>query len=359
MAWIKIEDQKADLQNLKQLNLSSSTSKGIIDFVESWEAGRKSFEFQTSGSTGKPKLIKISRTQMEHSAQMTIETLGLKPNSTSLLCMNPSFIGGKMMIVRSLINQMNLVVLEPSSNPLKDLDESIDFAALVPLQLANAFGDNKSLSRLKDISSIIVGGGEISTPLRQRVSSLNNAIYSTYGMTETVSHIALQLLSRQSTETYFTAIKGVEINIDDRDCLTIKSAVTNNRIITTNDRVELVTDNKFKWLGRIDNVINSGGIKVQIEMVEASISKIFNALQLKNRFILKGAPDNALGQKVVLLVEGDLDQDIYKTLATAFKSELNKYEKPKEIVLVEKFEETPTGKILRNSDLVSKSKVVI
>lgn len=359
MAWIKIEGQRIELHDLQNFSPSSPNSKNIIEFVNSWLSGQQSFEFQTSGSTGKPKQITISRTQMECSAKMTIKALSLKPNNTALLCMNPVFIGGKMMIVRSLINQMNLVVTEPSSNPLQDLDEPIDFAALVPLQLLNSINNKDSLKKLESISNIIVGGGQVNTSVRQEVMSFDNAIYSTYGMTETVSHIALQLLSKQSYDNHFTALDDIEIGTDERECLTIKAAVTNNSLITTNDRVEIIEPNKFKWLGRIDNVINSGGIKVQIEQVENAISEIFNSLGLENRFVLKGFKDEALGEKVVLVIEGAMNDKLMESLSLGLRAKLHKYEKPKEIHFVNKFAETPTSKIIRNTDYTIVSRIVI
>ncbi|MTI39103.1 AMP-binding protein, partial [Fulvivirga lutimaris] len=337
----------------------SQNSKIIIEFINSWQSGQQRFEFQTSGSTGEPKNITISRTQMESSANMTIKALNLEPNSTSLLCMNPAFIGGKMMIVRSLINQMNLVVVEPSSNPLKGLDEPIDFAALVPLQLANIFESKQTFQKLKNISNVIVGGGQVSDSLRQEIKSLDNSIYATYGMTETVSHIGLQLLSKQSDEHHFTTLDDVQIASDARGCLTIKSAVTNNTLIVTNDRVEIIDSNKFKWLGRIDNVINSGGIKIQIEQVESTISKIMNSLDIGNRFILKGIKDDLLGEKVTLIIEGIIDDQSLEMLSKELGSSLHKYQKPKEIHFINKLEETPTSKIVRNTDYNAVKRVTI
>jgi O-succinylbenzoic acid--CoA ligase len=359
MAWIKIEGQRIDFHDLQDFHPSSPNSENIVEFINSWLSGQQSFEFQTSGSTGKPKKITISRTQMECSANMTIKALSLTSRDTALLCMNPAFIGGKMMIVRSLINQMNLVVIEPSSNPLKELDEPVDFAALVPLQLINAINNSDSFKKLKSISNIIVGGGQVSESVRQEVKSLDNHIYSTYGMTETVSHIALQLLSKHSDGNHFTALDGVEIGTDERECLAIKAEVTNNSLIVTNDRVEIIDSNKFRWLGRIDNVINSGGIKVQIEQVENVISEIFNSLGLVNRFILKGFKDDFLGEKVILIIEGKIDGESLKSLSEYLPTKLHKYEKPKEIHFIEKFIETPTDKIIRNTDYKAVSSIVI
>ncbi len=359
MAWIKIEGQKFALQNLDNFTPSTLNSKKVIEFINSWQSVQQSFEFQTSGSTGKPKQITISRNQMQHSAQMTLKALGLKPQSTALLCMNPSFIGGKMMIVRSLMNEMNLVVTEPASSPFEAIHDQIDFAALVPLQLANALGNKESLKKIKSITNIIVGGGEVSHKVKKVIKSFNNNIYSTYGMTETVSHIGLQLLSKQSVKNYFTTLDGVNINLDTRGCLTIKAPVTNNELVVTNDRVELISSNTFKWLGRIDNIINTGGIKVQIELVENMLVEIFNSFKMINRFIIKGIKDDSLGEKVILIIEGNVASTTIQKLKEGLKSRLPKYEKPKEIHVISKFEETPTGKIIRNIDypIVTKTTV--
>lgn len=359
MAWIKIEGQKFPIQDLNSFSPSTSNSSNIVDFIKSWQSGQQSFEFKTSGSTGKPKKIKVSRSQMEHSAKGTIEALKLMPGTTALLCMNPAFIGGKMMIVRSLINKMNLVVEEPSSSPLGNITDQIDFAALVPLQLANSINSKEASIKLTSISNVIVGGGEVSPSLKMKLKSLNNNIFSTYGMTETVSHIALQRLSKNSSDNHYTTIPGVEIGLDDRSCLTIKGTVTNNETIITNDKVELLSHDKFRWLGRIDNVINSGGIKIQIEEVENTIALTFNTLQLQNRFILKGISDSLLGERVVLVIEGNLDSVKTSSLQEELIKSLSKYEKPKELHFISHFEETPTNKIIRNKDYIPISIITI
>ena len=359
MAWIKIEGQKLSLQQLEKFIPTTPNSIVIIDFINSWNSGQQNFEFETSGSTGKPKKIIIARAQMEQSAKMTIDFLKLKQHSTALLCMNPTFIGGKMMIVRSLLNNMNLVVSEPTSTPLIGIAEPIDFAALVPLQLSKSLTPKMSLEKVKTISNIIVGGGQINAELKKELKTFTNSIYSTYGMTETVSHIGLQLLSKQSDEDYYTVLDNVEIGTDRRGCLTIQAPVTNNIKICTNDRVELLDNCKFKWLGRIDNVINSGGIKIQIELVENILAKIFNLLNIENRFIFKGIKDEVLGQKVILIIEGGMEQDTFRQLQIEIVSKLHKYEKPKEIQFVNNFQETPTGKIIRGIEYESVSKEVI
>ncbi len=346
MSWISFGVHPISIDQLSTYLPKNDFERSTLQFINDWSNGGNSFSIQTSGSTGKPKIIIVSRQQMVESAKATIKALKLMPGQTSLLCMAPKFIGGKMMIVRSLLRDMNIVAVAPSSDPLKVLTESIDFTAMVPLQVKTILEDSESTKKLSQINNVLIGGGSVDSTLQKQLKALNIQAYSTYGMTETVSHIALKKLDYSGSENYFTALDGVSISIDNRNCLVVNAPMTNNIDIVTNDVVEIIDFKKFKWLGRYDNVINSGGIKIHPEKLEGKISGLLAKHGFNKRLFVFGKDDNLLGQKLVLVLEGS---QITESLAQELlKASLDKYEVPKEILFSEKFIETQNGKIQRS-----------
>uniref|UniRef100_UPI0025D2817E AMP-binding protein n=1 Tax=Flavobacterium sp. TaxID=239 RepID=UPI0025D2817E len=231
----------------------------------------------------------------------------------------------------AMILGLDLEFVAPSSHPLDHVDMDFDFVAMVPLQAQN------SLSELKRVKKMIVGGAAINKNLEKELLKLPTQVYETYGMTETITHIA----ARKLGEKAFTVLPGVTISYDDRNCLVIHAPRISDDVIVTNDLVELLDENQFIFMGRVDNVINSGGIKLIPEQIEEKLAQ-----QLTQRFFIASKPDAELGEKVILVIEGeafDLADDVYKAL--------DKYEKPKEVLFVPKFKETPTGKIMRKESL--------
>lgn len=351
MSFISINGKLTELSKIHQFKTSSLFEEEVIGFINDWQSGQKEFLQKTSGSTGEPKMIELTRAQMMASALLTIDALGLKPEQNSLLCLSPQYIGGKMMIVRSLINKMNLIAVEPSSNPFKAIDQNIHFAALTPMQMQVALNDLDSKKKISTVHNIILGGGPVSYALAEEIDkSLEGGCYSTYGMTETSSHIALKRLNGPDKSSYFSCFEDIEINQDERDCLTINGAVTNFETIITNDRVNLINANQFEWLGRIDNVINSGGIKIQSEKVERIIEKYFIEHGYDNRFFLTGVPDDLLGQKAILFIEIG-DKTPKKSILIDLKDKLPAYHEPKDFLVVDRFAETPNGKINRKATI--------
>lgn len=296
----------------------------INSFIAQWFSPEPTMELQTSGSTGTPKTIEVQKQWMRNSAKLTGKTFGLEPGSSALLCMPMQFVAAKMMVVRAMELQLELKVVEPS----KTVDCEADFAAMVPLQLEN------SLAYLEKFKTVLVGGGQVSSNLVDKLQGIGAEVFETYGMTETLTHVAIKRLNGQSKTDYFSALDGVKFEIDKRDCLVIHAPELNPEPIVTNDIVELLGDTKFNWLGRFDNVINSGGVKIYPEVLEAKLASQL----LGKRYFVAGMPDDSLGQKVVLVVEGKAE--------VKFDS-LEKYERPKEVIFVEKFVETETGKINR------------
>ena len=264
-----------------------------------------------------------------------------------------------MLLVRAFVLGMEVVIMEPSSNPLAAFGEQerFDFTAVVPLQLQTLLdGDTKYQVMLNRMKAILVGGGAVSASLQQRLPSVRAAIYHTYGMTETVTHIALRRLNGNAPSDAFMPLEGVQLALDERGCLTIQAPVTRNERLYTNDLVELRPDGSFVWLGRIDNVINSGGVKVQVEHVERTIERLLLELDDPNlstrRFFVGPQPHERLGQVVTLVIEGAaLGHDREIMIRTELGKRLDKYDVPRQICYVAHFKETPTRKIDRLATL--------
>lgn len=301
--------------------------KPVGDFLLDWFDSKNFIEMETSGTTGAPKKISVSKQAMVDSALATGDFFDLQPGDKALQCLPVKYVAGKMMLVRAMILGLDLEFVAPSSHPLDNNEIDFDFVAMVPLQAQN------SIPELKKVKKVIVGGAAINKALEKQLLKLPTQVYETYGMTETITHIA----ARKLGEKAFTVLPYVTISYDDRNCLVIHAPRISDEVIITNDIVELVNENQFIFLGRIDNVINSGGIKLIPEQIEEKL-----ASKISQRFFISSKADNELGEKVVLVIEGekqDFDDSIYESL--------DKYEKPKELVFVPKFKETTTGKILR------------
>lgn len=322
----------------------------IGDFILDWVKPSAYLEVQTSGSTGTPKKIKLRKEHMINSALATGKFFDLPAKSKVLMCLPANYIAGKMMIVRAMTLGWELDLVPPSSNPLDQVFKTYDFCAMTPFQLDNSIG------RLHLIDKLIVGGGAVSPHLQNMVQDVSTKVYETFGMTETVSHIAAKRLNpkkKKSTNNPFKLLPDIGISTDKRDCLVIKAPKVAEGIITTNDVVELVTYKKFIWKGRYDNVVNSGGIKLYPEEIEEKLSKI-----ISSRLFVTGMPDDALGEKLVLFVEKDFSEELLAKLQEDIKNleTLSKYEVPRKIYLIQKFEETPNGKIHRENTVKSRNK---
>lgn len=319
----------------------SSFESETISFIKAWLSDQQTFILNTSGSTGVPKEITVTRKQLQASAHRTINKLKLSEKNTALICLDTKYIAGKMMLVRALEANMKIIAVEPASNPIKDLTEQPDFAAFVPLQLDEIFKDKDSVETLNRFQSIIIGGAAVSASLSGKIKSLSCDVYATYGMTETVSHIALQKLNGTDAHDSFEIFPDININVDERDCLVIDLPGFHEPIIT-NDLVRIIDNSHFKILGRYDNIINSGGVKLIPETIEKKLSSLLN-----QPFFVTGANDDRLGQKLVLIIEGKEVPD----LSNLVKQSLSTYEVPKEIIYVSEFIRTETQKINRQKTL--------
>jgi O-succinylbenzoic acid--CoA ligase len=350
--WISIDGLKLPLHEIPREipdNIKPNGSKALM-FCKKWLEGNEAFNITTSGSTGAPKKVTVRRQSMLASAQRTAEALKLRPGMTALVCLDTGFIAGMMMLVRGLTTGMNMIVTEPSANPLRNLASAkIDFAALVPYQM-NAMLNSEQREQLALIGTIILGGAAINADLHRAISNIPAACYATFGMTETLSHIALQRLNGVQRQENFHVLKGILISADERGCLVINADYLDKPIVT-NDIVEIIRPGEFKWIGRWDNLINSGGIKVVPEKIEKIVAEWMLQKSLQNRFFVTGRAHQEFGQQVVLVIEGKISQEQKEDMMRALAQAVTRYELPKDVVFVDQFKETATGKIDRSASL--------
>ncbi|WP_420152463.1 AMP-binding protein [Siphonobacter sp.] len=317
-----------------------------LHFCQQWLSGQSHFQLQTSGSTGTPKVITLTRAQMQASARLTAETFQLQPGDRALCCLNVHYIAGVMMLVRTLECGLRTFLTEPSSDPLPTA-VPLDFAAFVPLQLQHLLEKpSASVPQLNQMKAIIIGGAAVSQALHTALQIIQAPVYATYGMTETVSHIAIRRLNGTEQSDYFQALPGVVLGLDDRDCLHITAAASNFERIQTNDVVEMQDGGRFRILGRADHIINSGGIKIQLEEVERWVEPILQDYYPGKRFFAWGFPDERLGQALTLVIEAEsLAPEQNQELLQQLKNQLPAYKSPRSLRTVQAFQHTPTEKV--------------
>lgn len=351
MAYIQFEDQQfyySDLQQSLPEKLPAH-QHAILAYCHAWLKGESSFVRHTSGSTGKPKPIKLQRSQLEASARQTLDFLQLTKNDYALVAIPTQFIGGTMMLVRTMMANMPALVVEPTANPFSSLPKDIKptFTALVPLQLEQILDDETSRQAFEECRHVLIGGAPVSPQLEARCTHLPNAIYSTYGMTETVSHIALRKISG-TPEACFQLMPGVQARTDERGCLALCGAVTKDEWIQTNDVVEFSRRACFRWLGRADYVINSGGIKIMPEALENQISSLLATEKNHAAFCISSLAHERLGEQLVLVWEGDKwPKEEQQQFLEHLRKQLPAYHAPKQMVFLPVFPLTETGKIQR------------
>ncbi|MBQ0151672.1 MAG: AMP-binding protein, partial [Chryseobacterium sp.] len=296
---------------------------------------------QTSGSTGVPKIFEIEKEKMHNSAKMTCDFLGLKESDTALLCLPVEYISGKMMIVRSFERKLQLIIANTSLHPLKNLNSTVDFCAMTPLHVEN------SLDKIHLIKNLIIGGAQVSESLKLKIEKTlkdlpsKTKIFETYGMSETLSHIALKEVYPHS-ESFFTIFDSVSIAKDERGCLQISAPQLNSEVLQTNDVVELKNNREFRFLGRLDNVINSGGAKIFPEELEKLVKK-----EIPNEVVFLGIEDEVLGQKLIAVVEGVESDELMRIFKTIQFEK--KFHFPKEIQFITQIPRTPNNKLNRRA----------
>lgn len=337
-----MDSQQNNFLKIKSLDADDNFKNSCKNFLRQWVDSSPELQVKTSGSTGTPKLILIEKKYMAASARKTCDYLNLKAGDSALVCLPVEYISGKMMLVRAMVRLLEIWLAAPSLQPLAHIDQEITFAAMTPLQAEN------SLDKLHHIQKIILGGAMVSASLKHKISdalgsSAKTEIYETYGMSETLSHIALRKIFPE-TEAYFQTMEGVAVGADERGCLVIHSPDIGAENLVTNDLAEIQTEHKFRITGRWDNVINSGGGKVSPEVIEEKL-----APYLTVDFAIVGKRDASLGEKIVLVVAGDFNQKREGELIALFDEiEFEKsWHRPKEVVFVEGIPRTETDKIAR------------
>lgn len=278
------------------------------------------------------------------SVNATASYLGLKSNHKVLMCLDPNFVAATMMVARCLVLDMDLIIQRPSSNPLLTLNEKVDFVSLVPFQIYQMMED-ANIESLNEIQNILIGGAPLSPVAFKKLSQLQSDIYLTYGMTETVSHIALMPIHGDFMDASFQVLPDVQVSQGEDGCLQIIGRVTQNQLIHTNDMVEFRSKHQFRWLGRKDFIINSGGIKIHPEQIERLISEI---LDPDINFMISWKPDDKLGAACLLLSEGkSLNSGEFERIQAHVSEKLSKYYSPRACVSLDRFERTASGKLLR------------
>ena len=318
----------------------------IEDFLEGWNNASETVLVHTSGSTGEPKPMLVEKQRMVASARRTNDFLGLKKGDTALLCMSLDYIAGKMMVVRAIERGLQLVSVEPSGHPLSNQHFSslishfsfpLDFAAMVPMQVFNSLQVPEERQRLMQVRHLIIGGGAIDEGLAAELKSFPNAVWSTYGMTETLSHIALRRLNGPDASEWYTPFDSVKVSLNEEGCMVIDAPEVCATTLVTNDIAELRPDGTFRILGRKDNVICSGGIKIQAEEVERQLRP-----HLHEPYLITKRPDVKFGEVMVLLTEGSVDE-----ARTICERILPKYHQPRVYLHIDRIPLTETGKPAR------------
>lgn len=307
----------------------------VNDFVEEWNNSSEEICVHTSGSTGYPKEIRIRKEYMIASAKATGKFLDLKAGDTALLCLSMDTIGGRMMVVRSLVLDLQLIVSDVTSTPLDSLHEPIDVAAMVPLQVEKTLSQNHA--DMEQVEKLIIGGGPVSNSLVQELQSISTRAFHTFGMTETISHIAMRSLNHPLQHAFLCL---PEIRVTENDgSLVIHAPTIGVASLRTNDAVDILSETSFIWKGRTDFVINSGGVKLHPEKIEAQLASIITF-----PFFVFGEEDELLGERLLLAIENHEKLHLSKK---DFETVLSKYETPKEIRYFEQFDYTASGKINR------------
>ncbi len=320
---------------IRFLTEQPETKQIVLDFIEEWNSPTDHILVKTSGSTGQPKEILMLKQHMIASAKATGQFLGLEKGNTALLCLSMNTIGGRMMVVRSLILELELIVSDVSSTPLSYVDEEIDFVAMVPMQVQTSM--NQEPSKVSTIKKLIIGGGPASPSLINELQNITTQVYHTFGMTETISHIAMRRLNHP-LEDDFKCLPNVQVESNE-GTLVITAPNIGVSNLQTNDEVEMTSSTSFRWLGRTDFVINSGGIKLHPEEIESKLSDL-----IKGAYFVCGEKDELLGEKLILFIESSEKMELSKN---ELRSVLSKHSVPKEIRYVHQFDYTHSGKINR------------
>ena len=329
----------------------------IHRFLKWWFHSTNHLVMTTSGSTGKPKELRFKRDQIEAAARSSMQLLGPEPSSKCLLAIDPTFAGGAMLMVRSLLAESDIVCIPPVADPFSLDDESIyaglDYVALVPYQVRSILQNETSKRRMAAVRTVLIGGAPLPESLHQELAELPNGIFSTFGMTETLSHVALWKIG-QLPQGY-KPVPGVNLSADESGCLVIRSNWLGE--IRTQDRVQWVTDTDgamaFRWIGRADRIINSGGHLINPDMTEAVLEEFMKGEPTVTAYFATGEPDERLDEQLIIVVEtmDDGSGDLMSRLVTFIQSKLTKWDRPRRIIFTDNILRTRSGKVDRRETM--------
>ncbi|MFT5823628.1 MAG: O-succinylbenzoic acid--CoA ligase [Crocinitomix sp.] len=323
-------------------DIASNYLQEIDNFLKEWESHSQTITVATSGSTGVPKQFLLDKTKVRASAHATGKFFNFKKGQTLLLNLSPNYIAGKLMLVRALEHDMRILVAPASENPLLGLGNiQVDFAAFVPYQVAAILKNAETKAAYEKITQVIIGGATIPSNVEAELRLLKNESYATFGMTETITHIALRSIT--SGDGVYKCLPDITIAQDERGCLVINESEISTRLIT-NDLITQIDSQKFRWQGRLDNVVNSAGIKLFPEELEKKIEDLFPDI----RFYFLGRKSAVFGEELVLYIEGD-QATSWAGIQVEIDQRLSKFERPKEVFFVSQFKETATGKVIRTN----------
>jgi len=333
-----------------ELDSLQESERRPLQIIRDWQNGQSEFSFQTSGSTGTPKIYVFSREQLVASAQRTLDFFQLSQGKTVLCCLNTEFVAGFMMIIRALVGKLNLVVTDAAADPWKSLENTIDFAAVTPMQVES--GLQNYPDKISKIGTLLIGGAAIHPLLEIQLKDFPGRMYHSYAMTETLTHVALRKVTGQSRSDIYSALPGVSFSVNDKNCLVIHDELLGLKELNTTDVVELLDSKTFRWLGRFDNVINTGGIKIQIEHLEAMIGEALLHHGIIANFCIVSTSDIKLTTRIVLLMEAHRASVGEEGIRILLKSHLPRYHCPSEVIFVHEIFLTKSGKVdrIKNSD---------
>lgn len=309
-----------------------------LDFLKEWYAPGKTIKVNTSGSTGIPKIILLDKTFVAASAQRTLNYFNLNAQDKVLHCLPSQYIAGKLMFVRALLGKLDLHLVNPTSNFAFLEKEDFKFAAMVPNQLIKIVNSKINIDKLE---SLLIGGAAVQANLEKELQEISTQCYSSYGMTETATHIALRKINGKNQESFYHCLNGIRVKLSDTGCLQILIPGIEKPIQTT-DLARLKSDTTFQILGRSDQVIISGGIKYSPETIEKKLEAYFH-----QTFMISSHSHPELGQQIVLLIEGLESTKLKKEILDICKKQLPKFEIPRQVYFVDQLPRTKNGKLKR------------
>lgn len=335
---IKLNGQSVELSKLLQkTQFESDWENDFYTFLKEWYSDENFIRVQTSGSTGIPKTIELKKNFVAASAQRTLKFFNLKANDKIVHCLPTKYIAGKLMLVRAVIGKLDLHLVDPASDFDMFEKQSFKFAAMVPTQVSKLFK-----LEICNLEQLLIGGDAISVNLEKQLQEIETACFSSYGMTETATHIAIRTLNGKKESSFYNCLEDISVQLANNKSLQILMPGLNTSFLQTNDIAELMDDTTFQILGRVDNVIISGGIKYSPEVIEKKLEA-----DLVFPFMISSFPDEKLGKRIVLLVEHEENEELSNKLNFILKSKLTKFECPRQVVFVDNLPNTENGKLKR------------